>query len=924
MKKIFLCLLTAGIFNFLSTKITPSVKAQSVAWFDSSWGYRQEITIDHTKVANTDLVDFPVLISKLDSSLRNLANNGHVGQNDGGDFVFTGGDGVSKLDHEVEKYNPATGQLITWVRIPTLSPNTDTIVYLYYGNQNCPKQWNRAGVWDNNYLAVYHLSETSGKHFDSTTNGKNSTAVAVARQGADIGIIGPADEFNGKSNWINLPAIGFAGNKATLEGWAKSDVTAGSHQIVARFYQQQMIGMYSGSWATFINPGGFGAISGGKPDSGWHHIVGTYNGSLTTANLKLYRDGNQVDTSNGTGIITNDTKSWQIGAGNYWDGIIDEVRISKTPRSADWIKTEYLNQSNPAAFLTFGNEEGSQQVPTPTLIPTTTLTPTPTPTVNPVGWNYTLTIPTADHQDYGLSYPATYVFNLPAGLSETTVYKKYLISDSWSPLPQKNAGELFNGVEAARFDFPANKAYVSVAFSDQSNEIYLLFKDAPGNKIAVVFDKIALYYDNRQAAAVFTADDWMAYYSYPEFITASNEFQARGLWLTVSIVTGEHYPASWAGIQQELDEGYIEPASHSKTHPNLPYKDYDAEIGGSAADLKNNLTLPPLNRKGTSEYIYAWIEPGCAINDIVRQKLGYYKYLTDRGGWGSTAFPAWDLTNGTYGRTFINVWMDPEGTSDLSTLNSAFDQTYQAGGIYHAFFHPAAIDWSANGYALKHFDYVKGRSDVWYTGFGHLYAYHYLQERGKVSVIPTITPTITPTPTVTSTVTPTGTPAPSPTIPSTPTPTITPTPVNLVLNNSFEELTQGWANNWQRDSSSFSIDTNTNGNDGPNSLHLMPNTTSAHAFSSYINVSYGNNYVWKQYLKTVNAGGELGFYIDEYDTKGDWISGQWKDAIYSVFNGIKEISYTPTSSKVVSIGLQYYTTDSSTFDLYIDSVSFTQ
>ena len=36
--------------------------------------------------------------------------------------------------------------------------------------------------------------------------------------------------------------------------------------------------------------------------------------------------------------------------GNAVDGIIDEVRISNVVRSADWIATEYNNQSDPANF----------------------------------------------------------------------------------------------------------------------------------------------------------------------------------------------------------------------------------------------------------------------------------------------------------------------------------------------------------------------------------------------------------------------------------------------------------------------------------------------------------------------------------------------------------------------------------------------
>ena len=38
-------------------------------------------------------------------------------------------------------------------------------------------------------------------------------------------------------------------------------------------------------------------------------------------------------------------------------GIIDEVRISNTARSSDWIATEYNNQSSPSTFYTVGSEE---------------------------------------------------------------------------------------------------------------------------------------------------------------------------------------------------------------------------------------------------------------------------------------------------------------------------------------------------------------------------------------------------------------------------------------------------------------------------------------------------------------------------------------------------------------------------------------
>ena len=45
------------------------------------------------------------------------------------------------------------------------------------------------------------------------------------------------------------------------------------------------------------------------------------------------------------------------GGAAYFDGIMDEVRISNVARSADWIKTEYYNQNSPSTFYGVGSEE---------------------------------------------------------------------------------------------------------------------------------------------------------------------------------------------------------------------------------------------------------------------------------------------------------------------------------------------------------------------------------------------------------------------------------------------------------------------------------------------------------------------------------------------------------------------------------------
>ena len=90
---------------------------------------------------------------------------------------------------------------------------------------------------------------------------------------------------------------------------------------------------------------------------GRHHIAGVYNGRT----IKLFVDGVLAAVRTGSGTIQTNDVSVVIGSmlnnDARFKGIIENVRISNTARSDDWIKTEYHNQSSPGAFLSFGDEE---------------------------------------------------------------------------------------------------------------------------------------------------------------------------------------------------------------------------------------------------------------------------------------------------------------------------------------------------------------------------------------------------------------------------------------------------------------------------------------------------------------------------------------------------------------------------------------
>jgi hypothetical protein len=83
----------------------------------------------------------------------------------------------------------------------------------------------------------------------------------------------------------------------------------------------------------------------------WYYVAGVFNGTTLT----LYLNGASVATGSWTGSIGSIS---QVGIGDWtyngFTGKIDETRISNIARSADWIKTEYNNQSAPGSFASFG------------------------------------------------------------------------------------------------------------------------------------------------------------------------------------------------------------------------------------------------------------------------------------------------------------------------------------------------------------------------------------------------------------------------------------------------------------------------------------------------------------------------------------------------------------------------------------------
>jgi YD repeat-containing protein len=369
-------LFIAAFVLLLSLAARVPVRAQG---WPNGYSYRRIITIDHTKVPNSDQANFPVLVSATYSDLATTGNGGSVTSTNGYDITFSSDPaGSSTLAFEQESYNASTGAINYWIKIPSLSHTSDTLLYMFYGKSSITTdQSNKNGVWDSNFVLVSHLSDNAANTTvgDSTSNANNLTNHANTSTKTATGEINKGLTYNGSTDYssiANNSSVNIQGSAVTLEVWAKpTNSTAASYErLIAKEYPGSTdpyvrYGLNrtapGSSQVTFhISTGGSGSytqVAGGSMSAGaWMHIVGVYNGSTMT----LYINGSSVNSASKTGNIGSSTTPLEVAedteiSSQYFNGVLDELRISNSARSADWIATEYNNQSSPSTFYSVGS-----------------------------------------------------------------------------------------------------------------------------------------------------------------------------------------------------------------------------------------------------------------------------------------------------------------------------------------------------------------------------------------------------------------------------------------------------------------------------------------------------------------------------------------------------------------------------------------
>lgn len=326
------------------------------AWLDPTATHR--LVIGHVPIGSA-LSDVPVLVrltpDKFD--FTTIA--------DAAEIRFRRSDGTL-VPHEIERFEAAIAWI--WVTIDSVTAAANPEALTMYWGGDPPITRPSSEVWSTDYVAVLHM----GSEQDSTANGNDTVWTNVAPAS---GSLGPNASFMASDmSYALMPA---SSSLATLDSITVSALVR--HRMDQAMWsavvtRQLGTGPQNDFWLGFhdnryrttlttedapVGPN----LTGPTRDLGAPtYIAMTYDGSTA----RLYADGVEVDSVALSGTLESSPNPVWIGADSnmsamdtpdvdFIDAEIDEVRIQRVARSAQWIAVQQRSLLD--ALLTYGSIE---------------------------------------------------------------------------------------------------------------------------------------------------------------------------------------------------------------------------------------------------------------------------------------------------------------------------------------------------------------------------------------------------------------------------------------------------------------------------------------------------------------------------------------------------------------------------------------
>jgi len=315
---------------------------------------------------------------------------------DQADIIVTTSDHLTKLNREigyiiVTDAITGTGEGTLYFKDPSLSEAADETYWIYFGNAGATEQNAQATLWVN-YAVVFHFDEASipanptqwcnvgqtGVLVDSTGQSNECIYKNGAPLAAQAGVMGRSVYLDGIDDRFYIYDPGTTPLSMTTSGAIQVQIMilAGSDDnsplvqkhrnntssIEVAGNMEYFLAFQSGKWRAGVSSDISAVAAQGPvystwqvPSYRWGTAPGRHYLTDTTAEL--------IDASTSKPSLTN----WHFHIGyrtvadttqRLIQAYYDEIRISNTNRTAEWLQTDNYILANNAAFWTNGAAEG--------------------------------------------------------------------------------------------------------------------------------------------------------------------------------------------------------------------------------------------------------------------------------------------------------------------------------------------------------------------------------------------------------------------------------------------------------------------------------------------------------------------------------------------------------------------------------------
>jgi hypothetical protein len=319
-------------------------------WWDPRWRGRRPVTVVHP--GKEDLVDFVVPVT--------------LPPETGDDLRFVDGDGAV-LAHEREG-------ALAWVRAPRLAAGASGVAFWMYGRNPTPPPAAPAEVWTAPHAAVWHFG---GDAKDATRNHADGAETQVRFVAGTLGMAAAFDSTRREHiSLVTNSKLVSGAAAATVSAWVQHAGEVHDGQDIILGIGTADTGGHLSRVSVALSPS-FGLIGEANPDEGawdvidspantvpnaqWHHLAVVIDVRAKT--IQLYKNGTPLRApfrGRWTAAAYAATPANRVTIGceedeskSFFTGLIDELRVDTTARSAEWLAAE----SRAPKMATAGAEE---------------------------------------------------------------------------------------------------------------------------------------------------------------------------------------------------------------------------------------------------------------------------------------------------------------------------------------------------------------------------------------------------------------------------------------------------------------------------------------------------------------------------------------------------------------------------------------